>query len=257
MTETLLESELFGHIKGSFTGAIRDKKGLFEAADKGTIFLDEIAEMSPALQVKLLRVLQEGTFIPVGGTEMRKVDVRIISATNKNLKELINQGKFREDLYYRINVIKTLLPPLRQRKEDIPLLINHFIKMNPDAAKKNITRVRNDAMKILMDYHWHGNIRELQNIVDRAIYLASSKYITPEDLPEEIIKRESLITLGTIGLKKPYEEATKGFQKEYLSHLLTETNGKVTEAARLAGMNRSAFQKLIKRHHLKSSDFKT
>jgi transcriptional regulator with PAS, ATPase and Fis domain len=272
MTETLLESELFGHIKGSFTGAIRDKKGLFEVTDKGTLFLDEIGEMSPALQVKLLRVLQEGIFLPVGATEPRKADCRIISATNKNLKELVSQGKIREDLYYRINVIKVTLPPLRNRKDDIPLLIDHFLKTSPAAAEKNlpdpsergsvradgqagIKGIKPEAMKMLLNYPWPGNIRELQNVLERAVSLATSKYITPEYLPEEVIQREKGF-IPLIDTGKSYEEAKNRFQREYLSKLLTEARGSVTNAAQQADLSRMAFYDLIKKHHLNPRDFK-
>lgn len=257
--ETLLESQLFGHIKGSFTGAISDRKGVFEVTNHGTIFLDEVAEMSPALQVKLLRVLQEGTFSPVGSTQTRKADVRIISATNKNLKELVTQGKFREDLYYRINVIKVALPPLRERKEDIPMLIDHFIKTAESVRKKKIVGVRSDVLKCLLDYSWPGNIRELQNVIERAIALASSRYITIEDLPEEMIKREKEIP-PAIDIHKPYEKAKKDlldpFQREYLSKMLAETGGNVTNAARLSGLSRRAFQDLLKKHHIKPGNFR-
>ena len=253
LTESLLESELFGHLKGSFTGATHDKKGLFETADKGTFFLDEIAEMSPALQVKLLRVLQEGTFFPVGATEPRKVDVRIISATNKNLKELLAKGAFREDLYYRLNVIKITLPPLRERKEDIPLLIDHFIKTSRSAKKEEVIGVKENALKALMDYHWPGNIRELQNVIERAIALANSTYITPEDLPEEIVKKAKELS-PPIDIHKPYEEMKKdilnSFQKEYLSKLMSETKGNISKASRLAGLSRISFYELLKKHHL-------
>jgi len=251
MTETLLESELFGHIKGSFTGAIRDKKGLFEVSDQGTVFLDEIAEMSPALQVKFLRVLQEGTFLPVGGTDPRKVDVRIISATNKNLKELVAKGDFREDLYYRLNVIKIALPPLRKRQEDIPLLVEHFIKTMESARKKNIVGVRNDALKYLLNYNWPGNIRELQNVLERAIALASTKYVTREDLPEEIIKRQEKMPYP-MDIHHSFEEV----KKEYFYRLLTETRGNVTQSAQRAQLDRSTFQRFLKKYHLKASDFK-
>jgi transcriptional regulator with PAS, ATPase and Fis domain len=275
MTETLLESELFGHIKGSFTGAIRDKKGLFEVTDKGTLFLDEIGEMSPSLQVKLLRVLQEGIFLPVGATEPRKADVRIISATNKNLKELVSQGKIREDLYYRINVIKVTLPPLRNRKDDIPLLIDHFLKTFPAAAEKNlpdpsergsvradgqagIQGIRTEAMKMLLNYSWPGNIRELQNVLQRAISLAGSRHITPEDLPEELIKKREI--LPSIDIHRHYEVAKKNildsFQKEYFSKILVETQGNIREAARQSGISRTALKSLLKKHHLRAGDFK-
>jgi len=256
MTETLLESELFGHVKGSFTGAIRDKKGLFEVTDKGTLFLDEIGDMSPALQVKLLRVLQEGIFLPVGATEPRKADCRIISATNKNLKELVNQGKFREDLYYRINVIKITLPSLRDRKDDISLLIDHFLKTLPDAAEKKIQGIKPEAMKMLLNYPWPGNIRELQNVLGRAISLTNSRYIIPEDLPEELYKKSS-VNLPTVDIKQSYTQMKRSAEKEYLSKMLKETGGNVTHAARQAGITRYAFQYLLKKHHLKSIDFKS
>jgi len=254
-TETLLESELFGHLKGAFTGAQRDKKGLLEVTDQGTIFLDEIAEMSPALQVKLLRVLQEGIFIPVGGTEPRQTDIRIISATNKNLKELVNQGKFREDLYYRINVIRISLPPLRGHKEDIPILVNHFIKTNPEAVKKGITAVRPDALNLLLDYPWPGNVRELQNVLERACVLTTSRYLTREDLPEEIIA-QGKISIPQINLRQGLEDASHEFQKEYLSKLLTETKGAVSKALRLARTKRATFYNLLKKFHLNPRDFR-
>ncbi|MFC1525039.1 sigma 54-interacting transcriptional regulator [Planctomycetota bacterium] len=263
--ESLLESEFFGHIKGSFTGAISHKKGVFEVTNQGTLFLDEVAEMSPALQVKLLRVLQEGTFTPVGSTQTRRADVRIISATNKNLKELVAQGKFRGDLYYRLNVIKVLLPPLRNRKEDIPLLIDHFIKTNENATKKKITGVRQDVLKCLLDYSWPGNVRELQNILERVIALASppaclagrragqagSSYITSELLPEEIIRPQKSPS-DTIDITKSFE----ALKKDYFYRLLTETRGNITQAARQAGLNRITFQRFLKKYRFRASDFK-
>ncbi|MFC1524885.1 sigma 54-interacting transcriptional regulator [Planctomycetota bacterium] len=257
---TLLESEFFGHVKGSFTGAINHKKGVFEVTDHGTLFLDEVAEMSPALQVKLLRVLQEGTFTPVGSTQTRRADVRIISATNKNLKKLVAQGKFREDLYYRLNVIKVSLPSLRDRSEDIPLMVNHFIKTNESARKKKITGVRKDVLKCLLDYDWPGNVRELQNVLERAVSLANSSNISIEDLPEEVIKRERK-TIPTINIEKAYEETKRthldSFHKDYLSKILTETKGNVTKAAQLAGISRTALQNILKKYHFKSNHFKS
>ncbi|MFC2075363.1 sigma 54-interacting transcriptional regulator, partial [Bdellovibrionota bacterium] len=184
--ENLLDSELFGHVKGSFTGAVRDKKGLFEIADNGTFFLDEIADMSPSMQVKLLRVLQEGTFLPVGGVEPKKVDVRVIAATNKDLKELVERGEFREDLYYRINVINAHVPALRDRKDDIPLLIEHFLdKARPEDKKKiNISK---RALEKLFDYNWPGNVRELENEIERLNVLAGEENkITPDMLSPRI-----------------------------------------------------------------------
>ena len=186
--EGLLESELFGHMKGSFTGAVYNKQGLFEIADGGSVLLDEIAEMPPNLQAKLLRVLENGIFRRIGGTTDIKVDVRVISATNKDLKEEIAAGRFREDLYYRLNVIPINIPPLRERKEDIPLLVDHFLrKTSPDPK-----RISPEAMKLLMDYSWKGNVRELENIIERTALLTDKEEITPADLPSEITDTEGM-----------------------------------------------------------------
>ncbi|MEK6577939.1 MAG: sigma-54 dependent transcriptional regulator, partial [Bdellovibrionota bacterium] len=186
--ENLLDSELFGHVKGSFTGAIKDKKGLFEAADKGTLFLDEIGDMSPTMQVKLLRVLQEGTLTPVGGTEVRKVEVRVVAATNKDLKEMIEMGTFREDLYYRINVINLVVPPLRDRKEDIPLLVDHFISRGCKEKGVPIKAFAKRAMEKIFDYPWPGNIRELENEVERVIVLSGDEIRVSADLLSQRIR---------------------------------------------------------------------
>lgn len=186
LPESLLESELFGHLKGSFTGAYTDKKGLFETAHKGTILLDEISEMSLWMQVKLLRVLQEKKIRRVGGTEEKEVDVRIIASTNVDLSERIREGKFREDLFYRLNVIRINLPPLRERKEDIPLLVEHFIKIYNQKTGKNIKGIREDALKILEAYYWPGNVRELENCIERAVVFETSDLIAPESIDEPI-----------------------------------------------------------------------
>ena len=216
--------------------------------------------MSPALQVKLLRVLQEGIFLPVGATEPRKADVRIISATNKNLKELVNQGKIREDLYYRINVIKVTLPPLRDRKDDIPLLIDYFINTSTGAKRKKIAGVRPDVLKVLLDYAWPGNIREVQNVLERAVALASSRYITLGELPVEIPQAAEQRRYLEAGVDQSYEASKKAilgaFQKEYLAKILTQTKGNVSEAARQAKINRSSFKTLLKKHAFNSGDFK-
>src|SRR5262249_33790927 len=172
--DNLLESALFGHTKGSFTGAIRDKKGLFEVADGGTFFLDEIGDMSPALQVKLLRVLQEGTFIPVGGTHPRQVDVRVIAATHKDLQAMVSRSEFREDLFYRINVIRVQVPPLRERRDDTPVLTAHFPSKHKRPAS-NVRRLSRDAQAILQDYAWPGNIRELENEIERLLVLGNDQ----------------------------------------------------------------------------------
>src|SRR5262249_11871663 len=167
--DNLLDSELFGHKKGAFTGAIGDKQGLFEVADGGSFFLDEIGDMSPSLQVKLLRVLQEGTFTPVGGTEVRKVDVRVIAATNRDLKRMVERAEFREDLYYRVNVINLTIPPLRDRKEDIPALVDHFLKKYAQRRRPHINNLTNASLAPTMDYNWPGNIRELENEIERLV----------------------------------------------------------------------------------------
>ena len=180
--ENLLESELFGYMKGSFTGAYADRPGFFEMARGGTIFLDEIGELSPVLQVKLLRVVQEKTFRRIGGAEDIKVDVRIISATNQNLEERVKKGEFREDLYYRLNVIPIFIPPLRERREDIPLLINNFIEKYAQMFGKEIRNISSYAMELLMNYDFPGNIRELENIIERSVAMESSNIILPENL---------------------------------------------------------------------------
>jgi transcriptional regulator with PAS, ATPase and Fis domain len=260
LTETLLESELFGHVKGAFTGAIRDKKGLFEVADGGTIFLDEIAETSPALQVKLLRVLQDGTFLPVGSTQHHKVNVRVISATNKDLKGAIAKGAFREDLYYRLNVVKIWLPPLRERRQDIPLLVEHFIKSSPSASKKGIDGVRSEALKVMLDYEWPGNIRELQNVLERAIAISGAGPLGLESLPGEILNYTRHRYFPQISSAKSYRrvkrEILDALQREYLGEVLKDTNGNVTRAARLTGLSRAHLQELLKRHHIKPETFK-
>jgi len=186
LTETLLESELFGHEKGAFSGAASMKKGRFELADEGTLFLDEIGELSQALQVKLLRVLQEKVFERVGGVELISVNIRVIAATNKKLKEEVEKGRFREDLFYRLEVIEIEVPPLRDRIEDIPLLVKHFVKKFSAKEKKKINEVQKSFMNCLMDHNWHGNIRELENVIERAIVLAKSNILTGDNLPPGI-----------------------------------------------------------------------
>lgn len=206
LSESLLESELFGHEKGAFTGAAFRKKGRFELAHQGTLFLDEIGEISPAMQVKLLRVLQEHEFERVGGGETIQVDIRIIGATNRDLLSLVSVGRFRQDLYYRLNVIQILLPPLRERKEDIPLLIQHFLKKSSGQMNKWISGITSDVMKVLMEYHWPGNIRELQNVIERGVVLAAHRgWIGAELLPSEL-------TEGRVRRKITIEDRLGGFQ---------------------------------------------
>ncbi len=231
--ENLLDSELFGHVKGSFTGAVRDKKGLFEVADKGTFFLDEIGDMSTAMQVKILRVLQEGTFIPVGATDLRRVNVRILAASNKDLKEMVERGEFREDLYYRINVINIHVPPLRERKEDIPLLIDSFLEKcaKETGGKKKMIAKR--TMEKLLDYHWPGNVRELENEMERLNVLAGTELKITADMLSPRIKN-----FGEKG--KVQGVRIQGKLKDALEELEREM---IKEGLRRAGWNKSKLAK--------------
>ncbi|KPJ58292.1 MAG: hypothetical protein AMJ42_03565 [Deltaproteobacteria bacterium DG_8] len=243
ISKSLLESELFGHIKGAFTGAVADKKGIFELADGGTLFLDEIAEMSLSIQVELLRVLEEGTFRPVGGSEEKKVSVRIIAATNKNLKKLIDQGRFREDLFYRINVINIHLPPLRERKEDIPLLVEHFIKESN--GKK---RISEKALNQLMKYSYPGNVRELRNIIERALMLCESNLINYKDLPLEVRKdaRRSQLP-SNVGRQ---ELTLERMERETILQALKQVKGNKLKAAKLLNISRSTLYVKIEKYHI-------
>jgi len=250
LTETLLESELFGHIKGAFTGAIKDKIGRFELADKGTIFLDEIDAFSSALQVKLLRVLQEGEFERVGDTKTLKVDVRVITATNQVLQELIAQGKFRNDLFYRLNIISIEIPPLRERKEDIPALIEDFIKKHSKHTSKKIESVSNEALLMLMNYNWPGNIRELENVIERAIILTKSHIIGPEDLPEFLrkLKPQDSQKEEREGLR--LKEALKSPEKDLILKALDSVSWNRNEAASTLGINRTTLYKKMRQYGL-------
>jgi len=227
--ENLLESELFGYMKGSFTGAYSDRQGFFEMARGGTIFLDEIGELSPSLQVKLLRVVQEKTFRRIGGAEDIKVDVRIISATNKNLQEKVRQAEFREDLYYRLNVIPVFIPPLRERREDIPLLINSFIEKYSKMFGKQITNISSYAMELLMNYDFPGNIRELQNIIERGVAMESSNIILPESLTFGTHKFDMEISDNGIDLNSELDK----IEKMLIEKALQKTKGSKKKAAEL------------------------
>ncbi len=250
LPEPLLESKLFGHEKGAFTGAIRSAKGLFTQAHGGTIFLDEIGDMSLAIQAKVLRVLQERQFYPVGSEQLVEVDVRVIVATNKNLENLVKQGLFREDLFYRIHVIPIHLPPMRERKEDIPLLVEHFLKKFGQQMKKEVKGLTPMAMQRLMLHHWPGNVRELENTIEYAVAMTHQDTI-PEDfiLPTQpgAVTDESL---------KPLKEAKDSYEKTYLIHLLETCGGNVSKASKLAGKYRADFYDLLKKHGLKSENFK-
>ncbi len=249
LPETLLESELFGHEKGAFTGAIKSSRGLFLQAHEGTIFLDEIGDMPLSIQAKLLRVLQERQFHPVGAEGPVQVDVRVIVATNKDLEEGVKQGLFREDLYYRIHVIPIDLPPLRSRKEDIPMLVDHFLKKYGAAMNKKVRSLTPGAMQRLMFHEWPGNVRELENTIEYAIAMTRDDMISEElILPSKTFPAREII--------KPLKEARDGFEKNYLVHLLEMTNGIVSSAAALAGRYRPDFYNLLRKHGINPADFK-
>ena len=243
LTETLLESELFGHVRGAFTGAIKDKPGRFALANGGSIFLDEIDAFTPALQVKLLRVLQEGEFERVGDNKTAKVDVRVITATNQNLEQLIAQGKFRKDLFYRLNIISIEIPPLRERKLDIPLLVEDFIKKHSRHIRKKIEGVSSEAMEILMRYSWPGNIRELENVIERGIILTKGPVIVPGDLPEFLnhLKEKEALLQGN-GLIK-LKDALKNPEKDLILKALESVSWNRNEAAGILGINRTTLYK--------------
>lgn len=246
--EGLLEGELFGFEKGAFTGAIRSKKGFFSRAHSGTIFLDEVSEMPESMQVKLLRVLQERQFYPLGGERPTDVDVRILTATNKNLEEEVKNGKFREDLFYRIYVIPISLPPLRERKEDIPLLVDHFIKKYDNKMKKGVKGISMPTLQKLLSYSWPGNVRELENTIEYALAMTAQDIIG-----EDLVFQTKGIEEDTL---KPLKDAKNEFEKSYLSNILALTSGNVSKAAELAGKYRGDFYDLIKKHGLNPLDFK-
>jgi len=246
--EGLLEGELFGYEKGAFTGAVRNKKGFFAQADKGTIFLDEISEMSEMMQAKLLRVLQEKQFYALGGEKQINVNIRILTATNKNLRDEVKTGNFREDLFYRVDVIPIHLPPLREKREDIPFLVDHFIKEFAGKMKKEIKGISTPALQKLLSYSWPGNVRELKNIIEYAVAMTTQDVIS-EDL---ILQTETIEE----DKSKPLKEAKGEFEKSYISNILSLTGGNVSKAAKLAGKYRADFYNLLKKHNLKASDFK-
>jgi len=245
--EGLIESELFGHVKGAFTGAVADKKGLVEEADKGTLFLDEIGELAFPLQVRLLRVLQEGEFQRVGDVQLRRVNVRVIAATNRDLKRSLAEKTFREDLYYRLNVIPIELPPLRRRIEDIPLLANHFLEKHKGAvAEKNITGIAKDAMQALMNYHFPGNVRELENAVEYAIAFSAGPNIQREDLPKYILEEKKLSDEAQKIPLMPLRDAKSQFERSIIMAALIEAGGNISEAARLLHIHRQNLQQKIR-----------
>ena len=239
LPEGLIESELFGHVKGAFSGAVRDKKGRFELAHKGTIFLDEIAELPKLLQVKLLRFLQEGTFEKVGGEKTVSVDVRVVSATNKDLKKEVKRGNFREDLYYRLNVIPINIPPIRDRRSDIPLLVDHFLGMAPVVKGQKPVRLSKDALNMLMDYSWPGNVRELQNAIQFAIVRCQGKVIQPSDLPLEL--------KGFVA-EKPKRGPVRKLDADMVVSALAKTGGNKARAAKVLGVGRATLYRFLGDH---------
>ncbi len=247
--EGLLESELFGHKKGSFTGAVADRRGLFQAAQGGTLFLDEIGDMPLPLQVKLLRALEERKVRPVGSHESFDVDVRVIAATHRKLEERIASGEFREDLYYRLNVVKLYIPTLAERREDIPLLANEFLTRLGTRYRRGRLAFSPEAMQLLVSAPWPGNVRQLLNVIEQAVALAATEVI-----PESLVRQA--LDAGDTTLT-PLDEARRAFERDYLVRILKITGGNVTKAARLAGRNRTEFYRLLERHSLEPGMFKS
>lgn len=242
LSESILESELFGHEKGAFTGAVQSRKGRFELADGGTLFLDEVGEMSIKVQVKLLRVLEKGEFERVGGEKTIKVDVRLIAATNRNLEREVSEGRFREDLFYRLNVITIHLPPLRERREDMPILSNFFVIKYAKKYKKEIKGFTPEAMEALCAYHWPGNVRELENVIERSIVLCKKSMITVDHLPKNIIPNKEDVSLIKIPLGTSLEEA----EKEIIQKTLLMTHGSKKEAAKILGISSRKIEYKVK-----------
>jgi len=249
LPEALMESELFGHERGAFTGAVRSTKGLFTQAHEGTLFLDEIGDMPLSIQAKLLRALQERQFYPVGSEKPTQVDVRVIVATQKDLESHVKQGLFREDLFYRIHVIPINIPPLRERKEDIPPLVEHFLKKFSRQMKKEVKSLTPQAMQKLMLYDWPGNVRELENTIEYAAAITKRDVIAEDFIlqTKDVISQEPF---------KPLRDAKDAYEKGYLIHLLEICEGNVSKAAKLAGKYRADFYDLLKKHGLRTEDFK-
>jgi Nif-specific regulatory protein len=246
--ETLLETDLFGHERGAFTGAASLKKGRLEVADGGVVFLDEIGELAFSLQVKLLRVLQEREFERVGGTQPIKVDIRIIAATNCNLEQAVREGRFRQDLYYRLAVLKITMPTLRDRQEDIPMLVRHFVQKHAKRCKVQPRPISREALACLVNYDWPGNIRELENAIERALVLGSSDMILPEDLPESLLERTPLPEMT----EAKYHAAVKEFKKQLIIDAVEQTHS-YADAARSLGVHPNYLHRLIRNLELKET----
>ncbi len=254
LTETLLESELFGHERGAFTGAVAQKKGKLEVADGGTLFLDEVGEMPATLQAKLLRVLQEREFERVGGTRSIRVDVRVVAATNRDLEEAVRRGEFRQDLYYRLNVVSFEMPPLRERREDIPLLASYFVSKYAAKFKRRVTGLSTEARECLTSYDWPGNIRELENAVERAVVLGSTDRVLPEDLPETVLDAAPDPSAPDPSAAAPvtrYHDALREAKRQLILRALEQSSGSFTEAARLLGVHPNYLHRLIRNLNLR------
>ncbi|MBI2896418.1 MAG: sigma-54-dependent Fis family transcriptional regulator [Deltaproteobacteria bacterium] len=260
LSETLLESELFGHVRGAFTGAHSSRRGLFEEATGGTLFLDEIGDVPAATQVRLLRVLQEGEVKPVGANEARRVDVRVVAATHRDLPAMVRAGTFREDLYYRLNVIAVELPALRDRPEDVPLLVQHFLRKHAEHHGKPVLRVTPEALEAIVSHRWPGNVRELENALQRAVILARGDAVTLDTLPPAVRSRGGTARRGAPVGELPYakarEDVITSFEREYFEAILSKTGGNVAEAARLSGLDRANFRRVARRNGIDLSRFR-
>jgi len=260
LVENLLESELFGHVKGSFTGAIQTKDGLFKVAEGGTLFLDEVANISPSIQAKLLRVLQQREIMPVGGTKPVPVDIRLVAASSRDLKEMVQQGLFREDLYFRLNIIPVDLPPLRERREDIPLLVQHFLHKYAEERGKEVRGLTGDALVALQEYHYPGNVRELENLIERAVVLAMADVITKNDLElfDSVVSPANgkEIPANLDGLKEAKrlirEQAIEPIERAFVLQALERNQWNITRAAEDVGMQRPNLQALLKKYGISS-----
>lgn len=259
LPETLFESELFGHVKGSFTGAVVTKRGLLEVANNGTFFLDEVGDLSIGIQSKLLRVLQEKEFRQVGGIKNIKVDVRVIAATNRNLEKMIESGNFREDLFYRVNIVPIYLPSLRERKDDIPLLVNHFLESYNKKRKKNIKGVSSDAMNILMDFQWPGNVRELEHTIERLVIMSEGDIIEAEKLPIQLTGKRVCFNITTPKTneelkkmrKQMREKAVENIERAFIIEALKRNQWNVSKTAREVGLKRQNFQAMMRKYNIR------
>jgi transcriptional regulator with GAF, ATPase, and Fis domain len=257
LTPSLMESELFGHRRGSFTGAVADKVGLFEKADGGTMFLDEIGDMPLEMQSKLLRVLQAGEIKPVGDVVTRRVRVRVIAATNRDLETALSRAEFREDLFYRFNAFTITLPPLRERVEDVPVLAYHFLRKAEAKVNKKVERISAEALDLLKRYSWPGNLRELENIVERAVVLAADRAVEAAHLPLHLLESTDLTVSGDEGLIAAKDRLTRQFERQAVIRFLRESNGNISVAARKARITRRNFHRLLLKHEISPRVFKT